>query len=61
MLCFDVEKCLGECVSNHVVSRTMNKIDGPIINDESNKMILDINVFGVIMIRPVTVECDGSL
>ena len=56
-----LEKCLGGCVSNYVVSRTMNKINGPIINDGSNKMILDINVLGVSMIRPVTGECDGSL
>ena len=47
MLCFDVGKCLGKCVGGHVVSRTINKINGPIINNESNKMLPNINVFGV--------------
>ena len=49
MLCFDVGKCFGKCVSDHVISRTINKINGPIINNESNKMLLDINVFGASM------------
>ena len=61
MLCFDVRKCLGKCVSDHVISRTINEINSPIVNDESNKMILDINVFGTSVIRPVTGECNGSL
>ena len=61
MLHFDVGKHLGKCVGDHVISRTINKINGPIINDESNQMILDINVFGASVIRPVTGECDGGL
>ena len=61
MLHFDVGKHLGKCVSNHVISRTINKINGPIINDKSNKMIPDINVFGASMIRPIMGECNGNL
>ena len=58
MLHFNVRKHLGKCVSDHVVSRTINEINGPIVNNELNKMILNINVFGASMIRP---ECDGGL
>jgi hypothetical protein len=61
MFCFDVRKCLGKCVGDHVVSRTINEINSPIVNDKSNKMILDINVFGTSVIRPITGECDGGL
>ena len=61
MLCFDVGKHLGKCVGDHVVSRTINEINSPIVNNESNKMILDINVFGVSVIIPITGKCNGSL
>ena len=61
MLRFHVEKCLGKCVGDHVISRTINKINGPIINNGLNEMILDINVFGVSVIRPIMGECNGSL
>jgi hypothetical protein len=61
MLHFDARKCLGKCVGDHVVSRAINEINSPIINDKLNKMIPDINMFAAGVIRPVTSECDGSL
>ena len=59
MLCFDVGKHLGKCVGDHVVSRTINDIDGTIIDDESSKMILNIKVFCASMIRPIMGERNG--
>ena len=47
MLRFDGRKHLGKCVGDHVISRTINEINSPIINDELNEMIPDINMFGV--------------
>ena len=59
MLHFDVRKYLGKCISNHVIS--INEINSPIVNDEWNKMIPNINVFGASVMRPVMGECDGGL
>ena len=61
MLRFNVGKCLGKCVGNHVVGRAINKVNCPIIYDESNKMIPYINVLGASVIIPVAGECDSGL
>ena len=61
MLHINVGKHLGKCISDHVIGRAINKFNCPIIYNKSNKMIPDINVLGVSVIRPVVGECDGSL
>ena len=61
MLCFNVGKCLGKCVGNHVVGRAINRINCPIIHNESNKMIPYVYVFGTGVIRPIAGECNSSL
>ena len=61
MLCFNVGKCLGKCVGNHVVGRAINKINCPIVHDKSNKMIPYVDVFGTGVIRPVAGKCDSGL
>ena len=53
MLRFNVGKCLGRCVSDHVVGRAINEVNCPIIYDQLNKMIPYVNVLGMSMIRPV--------
>ena len=58
MLCFNVGKCLGKCIDNHVIGRAINKVNCPIIYDESNKMIPYVNVLGMSVIRPVVGESD---
>ena len=54
-------KCLGKCVGNHVVGRAINKVNCPIIYNESNKMIPYIDMLGTSVIRPVMGECDSGL
>ena len=61
MLRFDVGKRLGKCVGDHVIGRTINEINGTVIDDESNKMIPDVNMLCASVIRTVTGECDGGL
>ena len=61
MLRFNVGKRLGKCVGDHVISRAINEVNRSIIYDKLNKMILDINVVGASVIRPITGECDSSL
>ena len=61
MLRFNVGKCLGKCVGNHVVGRAVNKINCPVVHDKSNKMIPYVDVFGTGVIRPVAGKCDSGL
>ena len=61
MLRFNVGKCLGKCISDHVVDRAINNVNCPIIYDESNKMIPYIDVLSMSVIRPIAGECDSGL
>jgi hypothetical protein len=61
MLHFDVGKHLGKCVSEHVVSRTINEINGTIIDNKLNKMLPNVSVFCASVLRPVVGEHNGGL
>jgi len=52
-------KGLGECVSNHVVSRAVNKMDGAIFDNVSDKMKVDVNVFQSGMVLVVFYKFNG--
>ena len=61
MLHFHGRKCLGECVSHHVVGQAVDEPNGATFHDVSNKMELNVDMFCLSMILVVFLELDGRL
>jgi len=61
MLDFHRWKGFGKCVGDYVISRAVNKSNRTVFDDISNKMKLDVNVFGMSVVLVVFGKCDGGL
>ena len=59
MLYLDGWQHLGERVGNHVISGAINEVQGALLNDPLDPVIVHVDVLGPGVVLVVAHECDG--
>jgi len=61
MFCLWAWKGFSKRIGCHVVGRAINKLDGSIVDDEADKVVMNVDVFGLSMVVRVSGDGDGGL
>ena len=59
MFCLWAQKGFGEGISCHDIGRTVNELEGSIVDDEADEMVAYVDVFGASVIVAIGSDSDG--